>query len=512
MALLQRAAIAAVVLAWSLPGGAEETNGTSWVLTGQQREYAPLLRLPFKGTALEAPASVGARLEGVTSYPADRNETALRTGAGTDLFARVGLSYNTKRALIPFNFGVDYEHDLITGSLSGEPELAGEGLPYARPIEHQLRKAKGRASLGYYLHLSGGLDTSQFGLGLLANDGAQSWTPGSARFSDPRGGDRVLRLAVASGPVTDLRLFAAFGHDWVQDDDTMTEGDSSRQFIGTFIVGRDLPTSLGFYAVRRYLESEGGDTLDVWAVDLFVRTSHDLPRRMRLTVALEAALIVGKTTLTSTTTFPENDVFQLGAALQANLEVGRRFGVALDLLYASGDSNFDDAQQNAFKPDPNYELGLLLYRNVMAGLTGRAFYTASDPHLSGYPTKGLERYPTHGSASNTVAFFPRAWVRLLAGLELYGGPLLAFTAAPLADPLNTKAAGGDPRNALDGDPGRYLGTELDVGARLRTLFGGTQLTTGLEAGLLFPGDALSKSDGSGMGPIFGSRLILAYQL
>jgi hypothetical protein len=311
--------------------------------------------------------------------------------------------------------------------------------------------------------------------------------------------------------VTPLRIFAAFGHDWVQGDDTMLEGDRSRQFIGALTLGRDLPTSLGFYAVRRDLESAKGATLDVWALDLFARTSHELGAAgLELTVELEAALVLGQTTLVSSVAHPEQDVFQLGAALRTSV-TGRRWGGVLDLFYASGDANFDDGEQNAFKADPNFELGLLLHRQVLAGLTGRGAFTAGDPALSGYPAPGLERFPTRGSATGAVVLFPRGWWRPRAGLELYGGPLFAFTTAAPADPLNTKLAGGAPKNALGGAPGRYLGTELDVGARLRTLLAGTELTAGLEGGVLFPGSALVRDDGSSMDPVVGGRLLLDYR-
>ena len=247
------------------------------------------------------------------------------------------------------------------------------------------------------------------------------------------------------------------------------------------------------------------------AFDLYGRTSHRLGKRLQLTVELESALIIGETDLGSSPEFPQKDVLQLGVALRAGLSAGSLGGV-LDVLFASGDSNYDDGDQNNFKPDPNFEMGLLLYRQVLAGQTGRAPFTASDPELVGRPNEDLERFPTRGSATNTVALFPRAWWRPLAGLEVHGGPLVAFTPVSNADPLNSRVAGGVPRTALDGDPGGYLGTELDVGVRYQALLGGTLLMAGLEGGVLFPGSALAAADGSTLDPIYGGRFLLAYQL
>jgi len=499
-----------LLLVTSARADAPASAETAWLVVGQRQAYRPALTLEPRGMQLSLPALVATRIEGASAVPVDAQGSSLEIGAATNVVARVGLAFNSSRALIPFNFAVDYEHDVITGPVSGGPEIPGDHLPGGGSVEHQLRKASGRASLGYYLHLTGGLMLSHWGLGLLANDGAHGWEPGSALFTDPRGGDRTARIALASGPVTPLRIFAAFGHDWVQGDETMRGGDRSRQLIGALTIGRDMPTSFGFYAVRRYLEAKGGDTLDVWALDMYGKTSHDLGRRLRLVVEAETALIIGETTLTSTADQPIQGVLQLGAALRAALHAGR-WGAVLDGLYTSGDANFDDAEQNAFKADPNYQLGLLLHRRVLAGMTGRAVATASDPMLSGYPTPGIERFPTRGGISGSLVIFPRAYLRPLAGLEVYGGPLFAVATAPPADPLNTKLAGGDVRNALDGAPGRYLGTELDLGARLRLLLAGTELTVGLEAGVLFPGAALARADGEPLDPVAGGRALVGYR-
>lgn len=508
--------VPAVVLALVSTVHAEQRESVARVLAGNAELYEPLVGVTIKGMRLEMPLSMVGRLEAINSYPVDVNraddsQTKLETGPAGNIQARVGLSFNSKLALLPINLGADYEHDVITGPLGGEPDIEGEGLPNSQELEHQLRKATGRVSLGYFLHVTGGLTTSFWGLGLLANDGAHGWTPGSAYFGDPRGGDRVIRVALASGPITRLGISLALGYDWVLKDDSLLNEDEAKQAIGAFTIGRNLPTTLGFYAVYRTQDSTDGDTIEIAALDMHASTTHQLPAGLRLTVSVESALILGETSLASSVDYPEKDVFQLGAALRASLDAGR-FGGVLDLLYASGDSNFDDGQNNAFKPDPNYEMGLLLYRHVMAAQTGRATFTASDPELVGYPAEDLDRFPTRGSASNTVAIFPRGWWRPLKGLEVYGGPLFAFTANSNADPLNSKVAGGVPRNALDGDPGSYLGTEIDLGARFQGLISGTLLTAGIEGGVLFTSTALSDAQGSNPGPVFGGRLILAYQI
>ncbi|HYD47270.1 MAG TPA: hypothetical protein VEB21_02925, partial [Terriglobales bacterium] len=177
-----------------------------------------------------------------------------------------------------------------------------------------------------------------------------------------------------------------------------------------------------------------------------------------------------------------------------------------------GDQNFDDDEQNAFRVDPNFEFGLLLFRHVLAAQTGRAPITAGDPELIGRPVPDLDRIPTRGGPTNTIAFFPRGWIRTQDGLEVYGGPLFAFSEVDNADPFNSRLEGGEPHNFLGGNPGPFYGVELDAGLRYRTLLFGTELTMGLEGGVLFPGNAFRQLDGTRMTEVLGVRAMVDYRL
>ena len=230
-----------------------------------------------------------------------------------------------------------------------------------------------------------------------------------------------------------------------------------------------------------------------------------------LTLEGEAAFVYGNTTLAPSVEFPRHKVRQFGATARAKLDRDSH-GVILDFLFASGDGDLDDDTQSAFKADRNFSMGLLLYRHLITAQTGLASVTASNPDVVGVPPQDVERFATRGNIQGTLAFFPRAYWRPISGLEVYGGPLIAFGTAPMIDPFNTRINGGDARNALDGDPGTYLGTELDVGARYRTYFGGSELTAGIESGLLLPGSAFNDATGASSDPIFGGRAVLDLRL
>jgi hypothetical protein len=249
----------------------------------------------------------------------------------------------------------------------------------------------------------------------------------------------------------------------------------------------------------------------VGAFDLAGQVTVDAAPAVIATFEAESALIVGETELGPTADFPVHDVLQFGAALRANLDAGI-VGSVVDFVYASGDQNLDDDAQNGFKADPNFEVGMMLFRQVLADQSARSASTAGDPTLVGLPSEDLDRLPTRGSVTNTAALFPRVRVRPIAGLELYTGPLVAWTVVPIADPLNTRVAGGQPRNHLGGEGGLHLGTEWDLGVRYRALFWGAELTGGAEAGILKPGSALVKADGTSMDLVHGGRLMIDIRL
>jgi hypothetical protein len=250
---------------------------------------------------------------------------------------------------------------------------------------------------------------------------------------------------------------------------------------------------------------------DVVVYDVFARTSRDLGALGEFSLAGEAAVIDGSTSLGPTVDFPKHDILQVGATVQARLDRDSH-GFALDFLFASGDENFDDRDQNAFKVDPNYEFGLLLYRVVMAAQTGRTVVTAADPTLVGRPVPDLDRLPTRGAPSNTIAIFPRVWWQAMEAMVLYGGPLFAWSEVDYADAFNTRLFGGEPHNALGGRPGRYYGTELDLGWRYFRNIRGFDFQLGAEGAVLFPGDAFRRLRGGTMSEVFLGRVLLEVRL
>jgi hypothetical protein len=492
----------------------------SYEVAGEVAIYEPILTFraagyhpETPGIELQIPFSMSERFEGVSSFPIDADGTVFSSDPALDTQLRVGATFNTNMAWAPIRIVARYEHDILTGLHSGGIEAddtLGLDLPDSGDAETVLRRASLQLDLGFYMHITAGFTMSHFGLGLIANDGAHGWEPGSAQFSDPRGGDRVVRGLMAFGPFTDGGLLIAIGGDQVQDDDALRPGDEAQQLVATVVYGYGRAAWIGAYGVIREQTAEDDTALDVRAVDLAGAYQIDLGDGAVWEISGEAAFIWGETGLSPTVDFPIHDVLQLGVALRSSIDFGDA-GAVLDFLYASGDDNFDDDRLTGFKADNNYPSGLLLHRYVVAAQTSRAPITASNLELVGVPSEDLDRIPTQGAVTNTVSFFPRGWWRPVDYLEIYGGPLLAFSQTDLADPFNSRLAGGDPRNALGGDPGGYLGTELDFGVRYRRLMEGTELTIGLEGAILLPGEALATPEGGTMDSIAGGRATLDYR-
>jgi hypothetical protein len=506
-------AILFVALA-AMPAAADDATPRDIdVVLGDATTYRPVAQLQRGDVSVELPFSLRNRVEAVNDFPLDldRDRTQLDENFFIVTQLRIGARTDWRPANLPFRLLAEYEHDLATGSIVGAPEVAGERLPNGEKAHNELRKLYGRLTLWDLVVVSGGFNTSHWGLGLLANDGAHGWTPGSARFSDPRSGDRVVRVSVGTVPLTEYGFVARVAWDDVRGDDVLLEGDSANQYIFSALAGEGKSTAGGIYLVYRDQDSKTTRGFHVFVADVTASTSFKLGSVGTLTLAGEGALIDGRTSLGPNSDFARHDIFQLGGVLRASLDCGGHGGV-FDILYASGDQNLDDPDNNAFKVDPNHELGLLLFRQVVAGQTGRAPVTAGNLDIVGRAVPDLDRVPTGGSPTNTIAFFPRAWWRPRDGLEAYGGPLFALTEVKNTDPFNTRLAGGDPRNPLNGDPGNFWGTELDLGVRYHALLDGSEVTLGIEFGTLFPGSAFRDAAGNRMNEVVGGRFMMDYRL
>jgi len=158
------------------------------VLGGDSQHYRPLMSFDLgpECMRLEVPVTAGLRSELSSGFVVDRYGNELPSRPILSPQIRLGARFDSGLSLAPIAILAEVEHDLLTGAEASDPLVEGDGFAGTEGLAHQLRKAYVRASYATYVHLSLGFQTSHWGMGLIANDGAHGWKPGSASFSDPR--------------------------------------------------------------------------------------------------------------------------------------------------------------------------------------------------------------------------------------------------------------------------------------------------------------------------------------
>lgn len=175
-----------------------------------------------------------------------------------------------------------------------------------------------------------------------------------------------------------------------------------------------------------------------------------------------------------------------------------RFGYLTDLYdailevgHASGDEHLEDGtfKQRAMHPD--YNVGLILFEEVLREQTARAFLT----FFSDENPEGAQGFMSRGGVINANYIHPKArWRPGFGGFEFIGALLMAWTdvrpttgANGLIFPYFDEDITGNDEGATAFMGDSYLGTEVDLA--LRTEFAGKMMFS-LETGLLVYGDAL----------------------
>jgi len=408
--------------------------------------------------------------------------------------------------------------DVASGTFVGKPAMEGDKLPGTRYDAVLPMALYGSVALKGLGLVRAGLMTSLWGVGLVANDGYAAFDGRrDAWFSLPLAGDRVARVLLAltpmgrsESPMRGLSIIAAA--DKVIEDSVAiyADGDRANQAVGALRFHLDPKRWAGLYYVLRDQTFASGRFLRAQVLD--ATAEFDLRQDGQgLRVQAEGAFIFGRTSLAPTPEFPDHDLRQAAGVAKLRYDLrapALRF--ELDAGWFSGDDNMDDGTLTAFKANPNYQQGILLFQRVIGWQSGRARLTASNPLLVGKPADDLDRLATNGSVTSALTIFPKIGFRHSDLLEVYAGALLAFAPTPPIDPLSTRTlGGGEPRNYLSKKPdGALLGTELDLGLATTVQPWSVPLALDIRAeyGVLLPGGALAGLDTDG--PIHGGRLTI----
>jgi hypothetical protein len=368
-----------------------------------------------------------------------------------------------------------------------------------------------------------GATTYNFGQGMLANGAGTPEEPGFDRdLGDQRFGDRVLRGSFTTrlpwlfgaGPDELTFVLAA---DLVLQDSTATLvrpfADWSKQgvfadravqgLLGVVYQRKEGQVALvisrrqTFFAETQPLDSLAsvpfGTDLGVWVFDFAAGGRTKLEAGPELTGALDAVLVAGSTNHIRNDSCRGNGdtdrcrVLQGGAVARGALRSGI-FTAELLGGYASGDSNPFDDQVSNFKFARDYQVGLVLFDQVLAWQSAAQVRRASDPLLTNSGPAGVELLSTNGAVTNAIFVQPTVKVQPLQDLELVGAVLWARAPTAYADAFWTSRT-GVLTNAFGQPAGANYGFEFDLGANWKHRFDRFSVHAGLAGGLLLPGDA-----------------------
>lgn len=421
------------------------------------------------------------------------------------------------------------EGDLLDGDHPFSPESRDVLTYETRPRSDStlvdtdnilLRQAYGvvATEAGY---LKVGRQTSNWGLGLVANDGASR----PMTFGMSRWGDVVDRAQLVLRPVglftrdperNPLYLVGAVDRVWRDDTANPDQDGDTYNFIASALVR--LPwLQGGFYMVRRHqsinerslawdcsgetcapdmgLPLEAFETR-VWVLDGFLSLDHTFGP-VRLYGAGEAAWILGDTELFRNTDFDQHELEQMGFVARAGMEWGMA-DLRFEVGYASGDTDSGDDRIRGFSFDRDYRVGLVLFSHYLGRLSAISAWNLSRPEYSHVAPAGVSRIPTDGAITNTLYANPVLKLAPTERLHVLIGLLWAQAEEGAFDPFQSNmVTGAEVKGWRGASRKKTLGWEVDLAVGYDwDLAGWAYLRTVIEGGWLRPGAAFETADGT----------------
>ena len=412
-----------------------------------------------------------------TDFQVDSDGTRMGQGPVLDTRLRVGTQLGSRL------FHGRLEGDLFEGQAAGDPwDIPGEADARERQTIGVMRDGAfdlRKASLGGFagpVAYEVGLQTSHWGLGMVANDGNHDPVFGRNDF-----GDRVLRARIASRPFADGRsplTFILAGDRVVEDEFAEANlfreepGDAAWQGIATIAWLPDGPpdqTRGGVYGVyRNQTDADGERILKVGILDAYGDHTIDMGG-WTVRVAAEGATILGQTDLIQT--YNSRDGVKVRSGGVTGLVSASPDGPSVRGMvrggWASGDAKPDDDTLHDFTFDRDFDAGMTMFDEVRGSIDAQAYNQLGNPEYSGGAPEGADALVNEGAFSHAIFIQPVVGGAPLEWLDLQGGVTLSWNTRPIAHPFTTYRNGGIPANHL-GTPttGYRLGTELNWAVRV----------------------------------------------
>jgi hypothetical protein len=367
-----------------------------------------------------------------------------------------------------------------------------------------------------------GQSASNWGLGLVANDGEDR----EDNFGDTLYGDRTERVQFTFRPATwgtnqawakGLHISVAGDLVFWDDHANLVAGDRAWQFVGAaFWDGAAVPgtfnTFTGLYVAYRNQRYDDGDRLEATVVDLYTRNVVPLGSNgVKLILSGEGVVTTGHT---NAVRFVERardgvDLLQMGMVLRAELELPKvNLFPSFEIGLANGDRDSRDGKARAMVFDPDFQAGMILFRQVLGRMSAWAVSRAANRGLySEYP-KGYDQALTNGAITNALYVYPRLRWSPMKGLDLRLAFLWAQGLAPVVDPYGASIYnGGYPKSYRNGRPSKDLGWEIDGGISYRSpkFWGPFFAKLAVQFGWCQPGEAFADASGNKLGGIYQIR-------
>jgi hypothetical protein len=412
---------------------------------------------------------------------------------------------------------IDLPRGFIAGQETRHVEAAERDLKERQPLEVDPR--------WLYLDwltpvglLRVGQQPSHWGMGIIANDGDHP-----SLFGDYRGGAIVERILFATKPAgKDSPFTVAIAGDLVFRDANADLRDDQVAFQGVlaaFYADRQ-ENMIGVYGVYRHQRQEDAalpgrdfdETLRAWAFDSSGRFNAKIPGTRGFVFGeYEVAYLLGDTDIVRTTAQTaaneREKIRAFGAATRLGAVVTEgegaqrwgKFVAQVEWGWASGDADPNDGVTRRFRFDPNHNVGLILFDEVLHWKTARAATIARDPELTQRPNPGVDLLPSNGSIFGATYLYPTVVFRPMRQLDLKAGAVIAQTTADFVDPVQVGTSGRFV-NYDGGSPKSHdLGIELDAGVEYRLgLDYDISLAFGAEGGVFFPGNGFADAQGNRM--------------
>ena len=394
-----------------------------------------------------------------SAFAVDSEGTQGGQGGHLDTRQRLGVSFTSGDVNVGIIVGG--KTDQVWGDTWDIPGATDERgrheLRYRTPA---IRKMAMTAKLESF-QLELGLTTASWGLGMLANNGIQE-----PFFGQPEFGDRVVRARITTKPRAESPWYFTAAWDRVLQDEVSVDANTqwTNQAIVSVLWQKD-DDSAGIYgAVRRQDELLYYRSPRVTVLDAFTDLHLPLNSDLNLHLAAEGAGITGKTNR-STTYNARDRVHVLSAGAVGVAMLGIRddtVQVGLSSGFATGDGDPNDDTMADFSFDRNFDVGMVLFDEVMGGIDAAHYNLVTNPAYAGRPPDGVEASVHEGAFRRATYVQPRVEVKPIPWARARLGMLFAWSTAPVSHAFYTHRNGGVPVNHLKQPTSGYaLGSEFD---------------------------------------------------